>query len=67
MTFVPCSRYGKVEFAGMTASSEVIVSQFPDWTTHPRHPGVPVSERFWLIPLQNWLFTPGLQWQPRGK
>ena len=26
-----------------------------------------VSERFPLIPLHYWLFTPELQWQPRGK
>ena len=26
-----------------------------------------VSERFWLVPRRNCLFTPELRWQPRGK
>jgi Na+/glutamate symporter len=26
-----------------------------------------VRSRFPLAPLRNWLFTPELQWQPRGK
>ena len=29
--------------------------------------GCVVSERFRLIPLQNWQFTTELQWQPRGQ
>lgn len=36
-----CDAYGRVEFMGMTADSEVMKSQSPDWTTFPTHPGVP--------------------------
>ena len=36
-----CDAYGKVEFMGIAAESQVMKSQSPDWTTFPTHPGVP--------------------------
>jgi hypothetical protein len=50
---------------GTPASATARATSIRRYRRRGRHSRV--SERFPLIPLRNWLLTPELQWEPRGK